>query len=49
MKVNVYDEDNIQKGRLILQNIAEDLKEYAKVKMTDEAKKEEAKQEKRAT
>lgn len=31
MKVNVYDEENIQKGKLMLLNIAEDLKEYAKV------------------
>ena len=31
MKVNVYDPENVQKGRLILLNIAEDLKEYAKV------------------
>ena len=31
MKVNVYDPENVQKGRLILLNIAEDLREYAKV------------------
>ena len=31
MKVNVYDPENVQKGRLILLNIAEDLKEYAKI------------------
>lgn len=31
MKVNIYDPENIQKGRLMLLNIAEDLKEYAKV------------------
>lgn len=34
VKVNKYDPENIQKGRLILQNIAEDLKEYAKVKVS---------------
>ena len=33
MKVNVYDQENVQKGRLILLNIAEDLKEYSKVKV----------------
>ena len=33
MKINIYDEANIQKGRLMLLNIAEDLKEYAKVKV----------------
>lgn len=32
MKVNVYEPENIQKGRLMLLNIAEDLKEYSKVK-----------------
>ena len=31
MKVNVYDAENVQKGRLMLLNIAEDLKEYAKI------------------
>ena len=34
MKVNVYDDANIQKGRLMLLNIAEDLKEYARVKVS---------------
>lgn len=33
MKVNVYDPENVQKGRLMLLNIAEDLKEYAKIKV----------------
>ena len=33
MKVNVYDSDNVAKGKLMLNNIAEDLKEYAKVKV----------------
>jgi hypothetical protein len=33
MKVNVYDDANIQKGRLMLLNIAEDLKDIAKVKV----------------
>ncbi len=33
MKVNVYDDENVQKGKLILTNIAEDLKEYAKVRV----------------
>ena len=32
MKVNQYDAENVQKGKLMLMNIAEDLKEYAKVK-----------------
>ena len=31
MKVNIYDQESINKGRLILVNIAEDLKTYAKV------------------
>lgn len=34
MKVNIYDEENVSKGRLMLMNIAEDLKEYAKVKVS---------------
>ena len=34
MKVNIYDPENIQKGRLMLMNIAEDLKEYSKVKVS---------------
>jgi translation initiation factor IF-3 len=34
MKVNQYDPENVQKGRLMLMNIAEDLKEYAKVKVS---------------
>jgi translation initiation factor IF-3 len=34
MKVNVYDEANIQKGRLMLLNIAEDLKDLAKIKVS---------------
>lgn len=34
MKVNIYDPENVQKGRLMLLNIAEDLKEYAKVKVS---------------
>lgn len=33
MRVNVYDPENIQKGRLILLNVAEDLKEYSKIKV----------------
>ena len=33
MKVNVYDPENVQKGRLILLNIAEDLKEHSKIKV----------------
>ena len=44
MKVNKYDPDNIKKGRLMLINIAEDLKSYAKVKvspMIEEKKQEE--------
>ena len=31
MKVNIYEEENVQKGRLMLLNIAEDLKSYAKI------------------
>lgn len=34
MKVNIYDPENVQKGKLMLMNIAEDLKEYAKVKVS---------------
>jgi len=34
MKVNIYDPDNIEKGKLMLMNIAEDLKEYAKIKVS---------------
>lgn len=34
MKVNIYDEANIQKGRLMLLNIAEDLKHLAKIKVS---------------
>lgn len=34
MKVNIYDEENVQKGRLMLLNIAEDLKSYGKVSVT---------------
>ena len=33
MRVNVYDEENIEKGRLMLLNIADELKEYCKVKV----------------
>ena len=33
MKVNIYDEENIQKGRLMLLNLAEDLKEVSKIKV----------------
>lgn len=31
MKVNVYDQENIQKGRMMLLNVAEDLKEDCKM------------------
>jgi hypothetical protein len=31
MKVNVYDPENVQKGKTMLLNIAEDLKEDAKM------------------
>jgi len=31
MKVNVYDPENVEKGRMMLLNIAEDLKEDARV------------------
>lgn len=34
MKVNVYDPANIQKGRLMLLNLAEDLKDLAKIKVS---------------
>jgi len=37
MKVNVYEPENIQKGRLMLLNIAEDLKEYSKIKVSPAA------------
>jgi hypothetical protein len=33
MKVNVYDPENIQKGRLMLLNIADDLKSVSKLKI----------------
>ena len=33
MRVNIYDPENIQKGRLILLNFAQDLEEYAKIKV----------------
>ena len=31
MKVNIYDPENVQKGRMMLLNIAEDLKEDCKM------------------
>ena len=31
MKVNVYDQENVQKGRMMLLNIAEDLKEDCRI------------------
>ena len=34
MKVNIYDDENVEKGRLMLMNLAEDLKEYAKIKVS---------------
>ena len=34
MKVNIYDDENVQKGKLMLMNIAEDLKEYGKIKVS---------------
>jgi hypothetical protein len=34
MKVNVYDPENVEKGRMILLNLAEDLKEYSRVKVS---------------
>ncbi len=37
MKVNVYDPDNVEKGRMILLNLAEDLKEYCKIKVSPAA------------
>lgn len=40
MKVNVYDPENVQKGRLMLLNLAEDLKEYAKVLVSPGTKEE---------
>lgn len=33
IKVNQYDPENIQKGRLMLQNIAEDLRTHSKIKV----------------
>ena len=39
MKVNVYDQENVQKGRLILLNLAEDLKEHCKIKVHPSGKK----------
>ena len=37
MRVNIYDPDNIQKGRMILLNIAEDLKSDCKMTVSPEA------------
>lgn len=34
MKVNIYDDENVQKGRLMLMNISEDLKLYGKIKVS---------------
>ena len=34
IRVNKYDPDNIQKGKIMLMNIAEELKSYAKVKVS---------------
>ena len=39
MKVNVYDPENVQKGRLILLNLAEDLKDHCKIKVHPSGKK----------
>jgi hypothetical protein len=39
MKVNVYDPENVQKGRVMLLNIAEDLKADAKITISPEAEK----------
>ena len=33
MKVNIYEPENVQKGRLMLLNLAEDMKEYCKIKV----------------
>ena len=46
MKVNVYDPENVQKGRLILLNLAEDLKEHCKIKVHPSGKKGQQKAEK---
>jgi len=44
MKVNVYDQENVQKGKLMLLNLAEDLKEHAKMKVSPSGKKADAKE-----
>jgi len=44
MKVNVYDEENVAKGRTMLMNIAEDLKEYAKISVSPKSQQSQAKQ-----
>lgn len=31
MKVNIYDQENVQKGRMMLLNLAEDLKEDCRI------------------
>lgn len=31
MKVNIYDQENVKKGRMMLLNLAEDLKEDARI------------------
>ena len=40
MKVNVYDPENVQKGRMMLLNLAEDLKEECKMTVSPEKKEE---------
>ena len=40
MKVNVYDPENVQKGRMLLLNLAEDLKEECKMTVRPEKKEE---------
>ena len=38
MKVNIYDPENVQKGRMMLLNLAEDLKEECKITVSPEKK-----------
>lgn len=46
IKVNKYDPENIQKGRMMLTNIAEELKSYAKIRVSPvELKEEDTKEE----
>jgi hypothetical protein len=38
MKVNIYDPENVQKGRMMLLNLAEDLKDDCKIMVSPDKK-----------